>query len=449
MMKAKHSIVSCLVLCALAAAAPVAAETSVLGRAGDLYSIEIGRAEALLEAPAGDPKATVLVLDVARGGDTVRMVVPGSEDEDFELSASMVYEPFSDSVYVIWASQYQFAHSRIRLIQYSQGDWSEPIDITNDPFTFKTAPMVAVTRESFTRPGTDGEPSQHERTILHTLWFEEVWGGDAVLYSPLVLVDGEFIDRHATVTLADLDESEETGTPQRHLQISPTITGGDSDHKVVATVLDSASNRLLTFEIEALALEVTDLAAEVADNIDGAGSCETGGLVALSNDARANIVTIARNRGFRMSMANTLANESRTVLRSRESLCDASRDVIQREVAETIIDAGADLSGGFFFVASDARANIVTIARKGDFDHRLVIRGMTSRSAPEVGGKTRVFVSRDGGANIVAWQTASGTVRYVESDRSDDGWSAPRSLLTSGGLLSAEATRLLSGRLDG
>ncbi|MEM1248587.1 MAG: hypothetical protein AAGK22_19575 [Acidobacteriota bacterium] len=436
---------ACAALCA-AAALPLAAETSVLGSGGDLYSLEIGRAEALLESPAGDPQATVLVLDLTHDGETERRVVPGSEDEDFEVSASMVYEPFSDSIYVIWASQYQFAHSRIRLIQYRDGAWSEPIDITNDPFTFKTAPMVAVTRESFTRAEDDVE---HERTILHTLWFEEVWGGDAVLYSPLVLVDGEFIDRQATVTLADFAESDALGAPQRALQVSPAITGGDSDHKVVATVLDSASNRLLTFEIEALALEVTDLAAGVAESVDGEGSCASGGLVALSQEARANIVTIARDRGFRASIARSLANESHSVLRSREDLCSAPSETIEWEVAETIIDAGAELAGGLFFVESDARANIVTIARRGTFDHRLVIRGMTSRAAPKVGGKTKVFVSRDGGANIVAWETEAGTVRYVESDGSDDGWSQPRSLLTAGGLLSAEATRLLTGRLDG
>ena len=436
----------------LALAWPATAQTSALGRSGELYTLHLGQASELFEQPSSSTESTVMALDVVRqNGKTQRLLVPGTEDEDFEMSASMIYEPDSSSVFIIWASQYHFAHSRIRLVQYSDGAWSEPIDITDDPFTFKTAPTVAVTRESFTIDA-DGGLVSHERTILHTLWFEEEWSGDAVLYSPLILVNGELVSGEAVLRLAELSGSREqaSASAQRELMISPAASSGRSDHAVVVALVDPAANQLLNFEIEALPLEVTQLADDVRDIVRPRTACDQGGLKALASDARANIVTIARKRGFRGAMASGMAIEAHAALMDLDesAACASTNADLSDEIAETVIDAGVELSGGLFAEASDARANIVTIARKLDLDHRLVVREMSSRTAPQVDGPTRVLVSRDGLSNLVAWEK-NGMVRYVESDDSDDGWSATMSLRIQSGLDDLETQRLLQGRLDG
>ena len=216
-----------LLLASISFSGPVGAQTDALGSNGDLFALELGLAGDLFDAPTGaEADSTVMVLDIVdQNGTRERLLVPGSEDEDFEMSASMVFEPHSNSIFVVWASQYHFAHTRIRLVQFSEGQWSDPIDITDDPFTFKTAPMLAVTRESFSTL-VDGELVAHDRTILHTLWFEEEWSGDAVLYSPLILVDGELVDQRSIVRLADLADTSVpsgSGPPQRRLMVAPAV----------------------------------------------------------------------------------------------------------------------------------------------------------------------------------------------------------------------------------
>ena len=149
-------------------------------------------------------------------------------------------------------------------------------------------------------------------------------------------------------------------------------------------------------------------------------------------------------------MAATLATEAySSIVALDESVCDDSKTGISDEVSETVIGAGADLSGGLFTLESDARANIVTIARKRGLDHRLVIRGTAARIAPQTSGVTKVLVSRDGLSNIVAWTAEDGTVRYVESTSTENGWSDALELQLDGDLRSAETLQVLSRRLDG
>ena len=218
---------------------------------------------------------------------------------------------------------------------------------------------------------------------------------------------------------------------------------------MVAAILDPAENMLLNFEVEALPLEITTLADDVRSAVRPQDACSNGGVHALANDARANIVTIARKRGFRRSMTSTIATETHARIAGNESLCSGTTDAISDAVADTVIEAGADLSGGLFTLASDARANIVTIARKQSLDHRFIVRTMASRSAPAVDGPTKVFVSRDGRSNLVAWQGEDGAIRYVESAAGDDSWSEVHELKLDTDLDQVETQQLLGRRLDG
>ena len=98
----------------------------------------------------------------------------------------------------------------MNVIGFDGETWTETIEVSGDPVPFKGPPRVAVTRDAF---GLAGNPSQ--RTILHLVWWEQRESAVIVFYSPITLIDGEFIGSNPVVALNqfEVEAPEETDGP--------------------------------------------------------------------------------------------------------------------------------------------------------------------------------------------------------------------------------------------
>lgn len=445
-----------LLLLGALATSPVAAgpttPSSTLGPAGEVYQSRTGTyGQLFAEGAATDPAFPVLALDVLRQERLERWLVPGTETLDAETSASVIYEPGAETVYVVWTTNFNFVHSRINVIGFHAGEWSEPIEIVGDPFSLKSSPRITVTRDTLVRT-EGGAVARHRRTILHALWWEESGAGDRIVYAPLVLVDGVFIGETLWIALDELAPGEPSGRPvSRQLALAPGLDDGDSPNRLLASFALPRSGNLSVLEIEPVPLELISLGSSARAHIVevGARACQTETVVRVGESARAHIVEVGRN-DFHSSVIRHVAAVATESLGAEASGVDCgSLESVGREVEQQVVEAGMEtLRNGLLKKASDARAHIVEVGRSLDIGtvHKVRIQQTAQRPAPPSGDSdTYVFASRDGRRSLVAWRDPSGLF-YVES-RDDGSWSDPTLLRTDELLQVDEAIAVLRRRV--
>jgi hypothetical protein len=436
----------------------------VLGGEGELYMVRAGSyGELFPGGKAADPANLVLALDVVRpeapGGASERFLVPGTSGSEPENSPSLLFEQASNTVFLVWESAFNVVHPSLKLAWFDGAAWSDQIDVTGKPFTPKTSPLLAVTRDTHEEMGEDGAPALRHRTILHLLWVEEDAAGiDEVLYSPLVLEDGIYKGSTGFLRLAAFDPSPSADTPYElsaELLGSPALEGGSDGRTVVAGFAAAASERLVTLEIDVLPVELSRLADRVRTQIIdiGARFSVPGGLQHLADAARA--YAIDSGRAFHPEVAQTLGDQARDYI-----LANGGRDLIPlaEGVRTQIIDIGAKLSGrglrqrssapGAGDEASPAR-QIVQVRAAESRDERplalLQVRLASSRPAPETGaGSMRLFLSESGQEVLIAW-VEDGRVLYRDS--AGAGWNETRELRLSPTLPLERALEILEHRV--
>jgi hypothetical protein len=434
------------------AMATPSAPSSTLGPSGEVYQARLGSyGQLFAEGSATDPGSPVLALDVLRQERLERWLVPGTETIDVETSASVMYESGAETVYVVWTTNFNFVHSRINVIGFHAGEWSDPIEVVGDPFSLKSSPRIAVTRDTLVRTEA-GAVARHRRTILHALWWEESGDGDRIVYAPLVLVDGVFIGETQWIALDELAPGGPSGTPvPRQLALAPGLDDGDSPQRLLASFALPRSGNLSVLEIEPVPLELVSLGSSARAHIVevGARACQEEPIVRVGESARAHIVEVGRN-DFHSSVIRHVATVATESLGSAGSAVDCgSVESVGAEVERQVVQAGMDtLRNGLLKKASAARAHIVEVGRSPDLGivHKVRIQQTAQRPAPPSGdGDTYVFASRDGRRSLVAWHEQAGLV-YVES--LDDGsWSEPTLLRTDDLFEADEAIAVLRRRV--
>jgi hypothetical protein len=182
---------------ALAGALLAADRQAALGDAGEVYFVHTGVYGDLF--PGGTATAAgnaVLALDIARQDQPLeRVLVPGTEGPEVESSPFELYESSSGALFMVWQSQVNAIHPVLYLSSYKDGTWTPAIQVTGNPFAQKSAPQIAITRDTYNiQDPNDGTYSPAHRTILHLIWWEEgANGGGSVQYAPIVLLDGSYI----------------------------------------------------------------------------------------------------------------------------------------------------------------------------------------------------------------------------------------------------------------
>lgn len=361
----------------------------------------------------------VLALEiVAPGGESVRFIVPGTENADEEDSAILVLDDPSGAVYLLWETKFNGLHPLLRLARFADGSFSEVLDITSGPFADKGDPQLLITRES-AMLAEQAEDSFPVRTLVHVAWWQEGPAVSRKLYAPILISGDSFVppavlDLSSFLSISgDFEPAAIDQTLENLLVISP----GADQRSIIAGFLDPDRHRLVTLRIEALPLPLT----------------------ALGDKIPAEIVIIGRRAVSLPELADEVGHR---VYELGWAFHESSRTYIAEHVRRSVAGANAeDLSPEFLAALGDrVRQEILAIGSAIDINglsnpsvgqilaldqaadaeglvHALRVTVVSDREAPNgVGseGRARLFVSRSGQHALVAWE-GEGQIYFQES----------------------------------
>ena len=199
---------------AIALLTATGAGASDLARAHDasgvLYEVVPGALEVLFPrngASSATGSFPALALDMTQpGGARERLLVPGTEASALDLDPTLIIDPQSSSLFLLWRSRTATGRSSLWLATLIDGIWHETTRIGSKELNLDGPPAVTLLRES------------EHRTVLHLLWSEaESTGAARSYYSPLVLFRGRYIGWSPILTLDSLDLHDAGGSASRNV----------------------------------------------------------------------------------------------------------------------------------------------------------------------------------------------------------------------------------------
>jgi hypothetical protein len=427
-------------LAVTAGAGAAAPPGAVLGGEGELFVIEQGLFGELMNRPRSPlAENSALVLRVKRPDQPDALhPLPATLGPEVESAAALLYEESSGTLFVAWETRTNLIHSQILLAGFAGGEWGEPIDVSDRRFSFKSDPRLAVTRDAFEGRDADGEPVTVRRTVLHVVWVEDRAEGTAVVYSPVVLVDGVFEGTgpgpiYALTELVTPAEEDVLPAPLTDLPLPPTVEAGSDSHSVVVGFVHPASGRLVTLDLSVLSGDVSALAdrgrahwIEVGSRYD---TGDPGSLASLADESRAHFIEVGgrldpevlsfvsdRMREFILEVGPEYRLDDPDELssfsdRGRAHLIEVGNRLEQRGLRR-----------------QTAPARVLDLpAAAGAPSHQIGLRVAAARRLEglDAGAAPLVLLSADGADALVAWEQ-DGQLRYQESR--GEGWSDTRAI---------------------
>ncbi len=393
---------------------------AVVGSEGELYTLVYGTfGELFDQAGSAEAANPVLALEIRRpGAATDRLLVADTGGNEVESSATLVYEESSRTLFVAWESRRAF-HSRIRLAAYSNGSWAEPIDVSDTRFSLKSAPKMAVTRESYKFVDDHGADVLVHRTLLHVVWQEERAEGMVVVYAPLVLIDGAYTGAHAIVTLVDLvpvAAEDLLATPLDTLPLAPTLQAGSDDQSVVIGFVDPRTARLTSIEVSLLSGAISTVADEGRAHIIDLGSRYELGqqdeLRAFADEVRGDLIDIGRHLDQRL--LQMIADEIRVRVIELGTANGGEIGSIADAGRAHIIDLGARLQIRGLRPVGPGATGVLDLSAESGASIVLRFDVVASLGLPAMGADPILLVSADGARALVAWEVED-RLEYRES----------------------------------
>jgi hypothetical protein len=451
-MTVRRSIVSALGALALLllAVAPLAAQQATLGADGALYTARVGTYGSFF--PRGRTyaaDANVLILEVQKpDGERTRWLAPGAETVAPDAVPFLLWEDSSRRLFMVWEG-FTHIHSAVRLASFDGANWSDPLEISGNPFTKKSSPRLAITRESYVRDDGHGAVAGI-RTVLHIVWYEDDYGDVQVLYAPLALDNGT--PPRLLPPIFELGQFVPAATaagtaPSSSLLRSPRVVAAADQKSVLIALVDDATDQLATLRVDVLPVELSAVADDLQHffEVEENDPCR-GDLTALAERARAHLVVV----GTRFSAY------------ARGYMADAVREWL------TASRNGECAAGGRSALAERARAHLVVIGRRAlrevivsaseessyvlSFDAAQVgVRADLSLSLQRVAlsppalstGATRIHIGGLGHRTLVSW-LAGRQLYYQENDGT--AWLPRQSLALSDSFTLDQAYALLDGK---
>jgi hypothetical protein len=434
-------VLACMAGLGLLASTAFASQEAALGANGELYMVRTGTYGELMPGQQGaDPANTALALDVLRPESAAqRLVVPGTDGPEVETSPSLLYEEDSHTVFLVWASRINSIHSVFQLISFDGSHWSTPIRIIGNPFSGKTPPQLAVTRDAFRDLDAGGQPVTKHRTIVHLVWDEEGGAGQQeTLYSPIILENGTYLGWNPIYSLNSFTDAD-GATPATSFETSPaligapTVQGGRDKRTVVTGFASAVTRRLSTVEIDVLPEELVRLADGTRAQIIDLGAHLTVGpstLPGFADQVRAKVIELGTE--FQPEVAQAIADRVRAIVAAGGNPGLAS---IAEHARAQIIDLGAKLSGRGLrpSFSGDTAATTIEVEKNSaapqptQGTHLIQFRIASSRPAPRVGaGPITLYLSESGQDVLIAWP--ADPTRLLYRDSNGDGWNDIREL---------------------
>ncbi len=436
----------------LALSASAASRDAVLGSAGELYRIQSGTLGSLFPGRPGlDPSHSALALEIVRPGVPVeRILVEGTEDQSTEITPSLAYEDSSKTLFVVWESRLE-TQSALRLAGFDGKVWSEPIGrVTEDFFSRKTPPQVAVTHDMFETIALAGEKIEIHRRILHLVWGEGEGTAQRVFYSPVIFDNGVYIGQNPIYDLTALDNGDGLATTfevSPDLLRAPTLAKGRDGRTVVVAFANPATRRLLSLEIDVLPRELSSLADDTRAVIIDTGAKFRGNSRGLADKVRATLLEHGRD-AFHLELLEAIGDRVKELIlaggsKPIQALADDTRAVI--------IDTGAKLGGRGL---RNPRNLVSPVERLEEITpnvplpvHVIQFRVVSNRPVPRLSGSpVTLFLSETGEDVLIAW-VSSDRSKVSYRDSKNGGWNNPLDLLLSEALTLEQAHQILERRI--
>lgn len=459
-----------LLLAGLSVDAAVAQDTR-LGNNGDVYHLRAASLGEVLpdtsESVASDP---VLALKITRSGSESELIlVPGTDGPDVEQSWFLAHESVSDTVYVVWQRRSNI-HSQILLASYTGGTWSPVIPVSDQRFSLKSSPRLAITRDSFLLPnvtasGDEATAPRVYQTTLHILWFEERGSGPAVVYAPVLLIDGEYVGAHNRFTLSELFPGEgQLTTSVLTSDLAPTIRRASDQRSVIAGFVNPETGRLISMRISTLSGELGYLSGDMRAHIIDVGARYDFGdddeVARFAGDMRAHIIDVgARADEMDSRLVRFVGDEMRAHIIDVGARPDVQTPEDVRGVADEmrahIIDVGFRLDERGLAPTRETHSVTAELAAGDDaplvLDDRVAgfvrFQQVSDRDLPELDSTSNaLLLSSDGESALIFW-VEEDSLLYRET--TDDGsWSEVHRLAITGDLSRASALSVLEDHFD-
>jgi hypothetical protein len=380
--------------------------------------------------------------------------VPFTKGSEPESSPALIYEDDSDLLFVVWESRIAPLNSVLMLASFDGTRWTNPIQITGNPFSSKSLPQLAITRDSFPVPASDGPPVLRRRTILHLIWEEEGTPGKyEIFYTPVILEEGSYLGWNPIYSLKDFVADGDSGSsfaPPLALVQSPVLQNGGDSRTVVVAFASSEGRWLTSLMIDVLPEELSRLAEGARASIIEIGRQGSfpGNRTSLAEKARVDIVS--HGGAFHADVVRYMADQIYDQI-----LADRGDDLLAlaEKARASIIEIGVRLSGRGLRGRGDtaaAKARITEIddpqsGPNASPSHLIHFRVAASRAIPQVGNNgVRLFVSDSGEDMLMSW-TDRDRVLYRMSR--DDGWTDQREIKLSDSVDLDRAYEILAQRV--
>ena len=430
--------------------------TAALGSRGEIYIAKAGTYGSLFptgtETPPGNQ---VLAVEVTKASSsTQRFLVPFTKGDEPETSPALIYEEGSDTLFVVWESRTTPLSSVLMLASFDGSHWTQPIRLSGNPFSAKSSPQLAITRDSFPVPGEDGATVLRSRTVLHLLWEEEgVPGNFEILYTPVILEEGNYLGLNPVYPLSDFVADGDSGSsfsPPFALVHSPVLQNGQDARTVVVAFASSPGRWLTSLVIDVLPEELSLLAGGVRSNIIDIGRQGSYPSNRATVAEKSRLAVVNNGSAFHTDVVNYMADQV-----SAQILADRGEDLVAlgEKVRSNIIDIGVRLSGRGLRDRAGVGASKARIAEIEDPQirpdaspaHLLHFRVADSRPVPQVGSNSiRLFVSENGENMLISW-TEKDRVLYRMSK--NDGWTEQREIRLSDSVSLERAYEILTQRV--
>ena len=454
-MDMKRSYFVALILLAGILAAPGLAQdgTAALGAAGEVYLPKAGAYKDLF--PKGHdtaPSNTVLAIDLIQpGAAPQRLLVPYTTGPDVESSPAVLFEDDSNTLFLLWASQVNSLSSVLMLASFDGTNWGPPIQITGNPFSSKTSPQLAITRDSFQVADSDGNLATKHRTVIHLVWEEQnATGNQDVLYTPVILEEGNYLGWAPVYNLNDMvgrTPSSSGLVPSDTFVQAPALQSGRDARTLVVGFASAETRAISAVEINVLPEEISLLAEKCrAHIIDVGRTLFPNYLQNMADKAAADI--IASGTAFHGDIVNFIAGQIHDLILANRGTDTGDLTSLSEDARAHIIDVGVHLSGrGLQDPNTQAKSLVestVSVDSTQDPSHLIHFRVASNRPAPQLGSTgTQLFLSETGDDAIVAW-TDSGKVFYLQSQGT--GWSNQNQISLTNSLDAPHAFDILKQR---
>jgi hypothetical protein len=441
-------------LCALAllvlAIAPASAQQSTLGADGWLYTASVGTYGSFFpRGTAYTADSTVLVLDVLKpDGTRTRLLAPGGDTVAPDAVPFVLWEDTSRRLFLVWEGR-SHIHSNVRLVSFDGSTWSEPVQISGNPFTKKSSPRLAITRETYLRD-VAGKSVSGVRTTLHIVWYEDDYGDVHILYAPLALENGA--PPQLLPPIFDLGDFVPAATttgaaPSAALLRSPRVVVAADQKAVLIGLADDATHQLVTLRVDVLPVELSAVADDLEKFFDQEQNdpC-TEDPTTLAERARAHLVVIGTR--FSAYARSYMADALREwLLAQRNGECaDGGRAALAERARAHLVVIGRRTLHEVIVAPTEAPTYLLTFDSAAGglhYDLSLSVEHTVASPPAIAAGAARIHLGGNGSQTLVSW-LINRTLYYQEHDGA--AWLPRQSLAINDSFTLEQAYSLLDGK---